>query len=208
MSLVFGMLGGFIAAAVVYGLISRRQSLPCPVWLGWLVEMDNPLARTNRAAAIIENSDIQAGMTVLDAGCGPGRVSLPAARKVGPEGRVVALDIQQGMLDRVREKATNEGLDHIEFRHGGLGDGLLETDTFDRILLVTVLGEIPEPERALAELFGALKPGGLLSVTELIFDPHFQSRAKVTQLASEAGFQEDAFYGNRFAYTLILKKAE
>ena len=71
---------------------------------------------------------------------------------------------------------------------------------------MTVLGEIPDREAALREILAALKPGGMLSVTEIIFDPHFQSRATITQLARSAGFREKAFYGNRIAYTLNLEK--
>jgi hypothetical protein len=51
-----------------------------------------------------------------------------------------------------------------------------------------------------------LKPGGILSVTEIIFDPHFQSRPTVARLARSAGFREQAFHGNRVAFTLNLEK--
>jgi len=76
----------------------------------------------------------------------------------------------------------------------------------DRALLVTVLGEIPDREGALGSIFAALKPGGVLSITEIVFDPHFQRRATVSRLAREAGFVEKAFFGNRIAYTLHLSK--
>lgn len=48
-------------------------------------------------------------MRVLDAGCGPGRLTIPLARQVGPTGEVVALDVQQGMLKRVRKNAARGG---------------------------------------------------------------------------------------------------
>ncbi len=73
-------------------------------------------------------------------------------------------------------------------------------------MLVTVLGEIPNREAALQEIYGALKPGGILSVTEFIFDPHFQNRAKATRLAGAAGFREKEFFGNRLAFTLNFEK--
>ncbi len=71
---------------------------------------------------------------------------------------------------------------------------------------MTVLGEIPDRESALSEIFAALKPGGILSVTEVIFDPHFQRRGTVAELAKAAGFRERAMFGNRFAYTLHFEK--
>ena len=191
-----------LAAGVLWRFASRRQSLPCPVWLRWLVELDNPLATTNRAAFIVRHLHLEPGMAVADIGCGPGRLTLPVARAVGPHGRVVAVDIQPGMLSRAREKAQVAHLDNIVFLQAGAGDGALGREQFDRGLLVTVLGEIPDRERALAEIFDALKPGGVLSVTEIIFDPHFQGRGTVTRLAGATGFQESAFFGNRLAFTL------
>jgi predicted methyltransferase len=73
-------------------------------------------------------------------------------------------------------------------------------------MLVTVLGEIPEQEAALKEIFASLKPGGILSVTEVIFDPDFQSRESVQRLANSVGFREVAFFGKRLAYTMHFEK--
>lgn len=89
----------------VWRLASRRHTLPCPAWLRWLVELDNPFTQTNRARVIIDHLDLQPGMKVLDVGCGPGRLTIPLAQKVGPQGQVVAIDIQPGMLRRAQEKA-------------------------------------------------------------------------------------------------------
>lgn len=201
---------GLVLLLIVVGAVwrfgSRRQSLPCPVWLRWLVELDNPFTKTNRAAVILRHVNLQPGMRVLDAGCGPGRLTIPTAQCVGDQGKVVALDIQAGMLTRAQEKARQAGLNNIEYVQAGLGEGKLAHDYFDCALLVTVLGEVPERAAALNEIFAALKPGGILSVTEIIFDPHFQRRHTVTQLASAAGFRETQFFGNRIAYTLHLVK--
>ena len=72
------------AVALGWRFASRRRSLPCPVWLRWMVELDNPFAPVCRARAIVEHLDLAPGMTVLDGGCGPGRVTVPLARAVGP----------------------------------------------------------------------------------------------------------------------------
>jgi len=194
----------FIAG--VWRLASRRRSLPCPVWLRWLVELDNPFTKTNRAATIIEHLDLHPGMQVLDVGCGPGRLTIPVARQVGVQGNVTAVDVQAGMLELTRKKTLAAGLDNISFIHAEVGKGALGREQFDRALLVTVLGEIPDREVALKEIFDSLKPGGMLSVTEIIFDPHFQGRGSVTRLIKAAGFHEKDFFGNRIAYTLNVVK--
>ena len=195
-----------VLVASTWRFCSRRQSLPCPVWLRWLVELDNPFTKTNRAAFIVETLAFSPGMTVLDAGCGPGRLTVPLARSVGPAGRVVALDIQPGMLARAKTKTEAAGHANVEFVAAGLGEGKLPADHFDRAVLVTVLGEIPDRAAALAELFSALKPGGILAVVEVIFDPHFQSRGTVTGLATSAGFRERAFFGRSLAYVIHFEK--
>jgi len=200
--IVLGIAFSLLIIAIVWRMASRRHSLPCPVWLRWLVELDNPFTRTNRAATIIEHLDLQPGMAVLDVGCGPGRVTIPVARQIGQHGSVTAMDIQTGMLERTKEKAEAEGLRNIRYLHAGAGQGELGPDQFDRALLVTVLGEIPNREAALKEIFGSLKPGGILSVTEIVFDPHFQRRPTVTGLINAVGFREKEFFGNRIAYTL------
>jgi ubiquinone/menaquinone biosynthesis C-methylase UbiE len=171
-----------------------------------MVEMDNPFTKVNRARVIVGLLELVPGMKVLDAGCGPGRLTLPLAETVGPQGEVTALDIQDGMLARVRAKVQTAGLQNVKFLHAGLGTGKLPQAYFDRAVLVTVLGEIPDPMNALEEIHSALAPGGILSVTEVIFDPHFQRRETVLRMAHAAGFKEKNFFGRNLAYTLHLEK--
>jgi len=200
------------AAAVVllltvgWRLMSTRHRLPCPAWLHWFVELDNPLARTNRAAFIVEALGLERGMKVLDAGCGPGRVTVPLAHEAGPSGRVLALDIQPGMLARARVRVEKSGCTNVDFLQAGLGEGRLPRNHFDRAVLANVLGEIPERAAAMAELFDTLAPGGILAVAETIFDPHFQTRGSVTALARAAGFREHGFHGDRLAWLMLFEK--
>jgi ubiquinone/menaquinone biosynthesis C-methylase UbiE len=209
MTLIYMLLAFVVALLLVGGvwrLASHRHALPCPVWLHWLVELDNPFTKTSHAAVIIQHLELRPGMVVLDMGCGPGRVTIPLARAVGEQGKVVAVDIQAGMLQRTRAKADAAGLRNIELLEASAGEAGLGHNRFDRALLVTVLGEIPEQAAALDEIFAALKPGGILSVTEIVFDPHFQRQSTVTRLAKESGFTARACFGNRLAYTLHLEK--
>lgn len=195
-----------IAVGIVWRFASRRRELPCPAWLHWLVELDNPFTQTNRSAFIVEHLGLEQGMAVLDAGCGPGRLTVPVAKRVGAAGVVVAVDVQSGMLDRARQKVATSGLGNVRFVQAGLGEGRLPGGYFDRALLVTVLGEITNPKAALAEIFNALKPGGILSVTEVIFDPHFQGVGTVTALAGEAGFLIGQRWGHKLAFVQHLQK--
>jgi ubiquinone/menaquinone biosynthesis C-methylase UbiE len=110
------------------------------------------------------------------------------------------------MLERVKAKSVSENLKNIRYVHGASGEGKLDPDNFDRAVLVTVLGEIPSQKTALSEIFESLKPNGLLAVTEVIADPHFQPRDKIRQIAGSVGFAERSFFGNRFSFTILFEK--
>jgi ubiquinone/menaquinone biosynthesis C-methylase UbiE len=180
--------------------------MPCPAWLAWVLE--RPFGEARRTREALDRLHLHAGMHVLDAGCGPGRLTIPIAREVGPTGHVAALDIQEGMLQRARSRAAAANLENIGFLRAALGERTLGPALFDRAILVTVLGEIPNREAALREIFDALKPGGFLSITELMADPHYQSRATVLRLTRQLGFREKEFFGNVFAFTLNLEKPD
>jgi ubiquinone/menaquinone biosynthesis C-methylase UbiE len=158
------------------------------------------------SSTLLDRMGLAAGMRLLDVGCGPGRVTLPAAQRVGPGGSVVAMDIQPAMLREVAKRVAASGLTNVQTVLVGAGHGQLERDSFDRALLVTVVGEIPEPEPAFREIHTALKPGGVLSVTEVFPDPHYQSRRTVRRLAEKAGFQPGESFGHFLAFTLNFVK--
>jgi len=206
MHALFASIALLIAVSLLWRLASRRRSLPCPAWLRWMVELDNPLAASNKAAFVVQQLQIAPGMQVLDAGCGPGRITLPLARAVGPLGQVLAVDLQPAMLALVTAKAQAEGLAQVQTQAAALGGGALPQGMFDRAVLAAVLGEIPDRQAVLHDLFASLRPGGLLAVAELVFDPHFQRRTVVEQLARNAGFVPHAWYGHRTAYLLVLQR--
>jgi ubiquinone/menaquinone biosynthesis C-methylase UbiE len=162
--------------------------------------------RVAGAELLLDRAGVAEGMRVLDVGCGPGRITLPAARRVGQTGEVVALDIQEAMLRRVRKKIDVQNVANIRLLHAGAGEGKTEPESFDRAFLVTVLGEIPDKSAALHEIYQALKPGGVLSVTEVLPDPDFQTPGAVQELARETGFEVREKMGGFPAFTMNLVK--
>ena len=113
----------------------------------------------------------------------------------------VGIDIQPGMVDRLRARAADAKVTNLTAILGDATKLHIENGSFDLVFIVTTLGEIPDRVAALPESFQALKPGGMLSVTELFGDPHYQSRATVQRLAEKAGFQFESMHGHWWFFT-------
>ncbi len=165
-------------------LVAAKPSRP-----PWPLLLDNPLARL-QAKRFLQRLQVKPGMRILDLGCGPGRLTVPAARLVGGAGEVLALDLQPAMLAIVERRARDAGLQAIVHTlASSAGSGALPTHSYDLALLVAVLPEIPaEARRAtIQENAAALHSGGRLAVVEGLFDPHRQSREAVLALAEPEG---------------------
>lgn len=190
-------------SVVVLRIVSRHHSTACPAWLVPLLE--NPYMNALAGAeTLLHRAGVTEGMAVLDVGCGPGRVSIPAARQVGAKGRVLAVDLQPAMIERLEKRVSVEGITNVDTLLAGCGEGAIPHTRFDRALLVTVLGEIVDQAAALGEIYDALKPGGILSVTEVLPDPHYQSRSRVRRLAEAQGFRVRDVRGPWYAFTMNL----
>ena len=168
--------------------------------------IDNPLRRRVQPPGLLaERHGVRAGMTVLDVGPGNGRYTLAAARAVGPSGRVLAIDLEPRMIERVRQRAASEVVTNIEGRVADVYALPYPDDFFDVVYLITVTGEIPEPVRMLRECRRVLKPTGTLGISELLADPDYPLRRTVTAWATAAGFQPSGRYGTFFSYTLTFR---
>lgn len=201
------VVGGTVGVWFLARWLGRGK--PCPATVAAF--FDNRFTeRFSGTALLVERAEVRPGMRVLDAGCGPGRLTIPLARRVGAAGHVVALDVQEAMLERVKRNVVRSGMANVVAVRGALENNAAalrgQREAFDRILLVTVLGEIPDKNGALRSLHAALKPGGVLSITETIIDPDYVSRSRVRELATSAGFAFDQQYGSAIAFTMNFRR--
>jgi ubiquinone/menaquinone biosynthesis C-methylase UbiE len=185
---------------------SRRTVLPCPFELAWLVEMENPLARATRSEQIVAGLALRPGERAIDIGCGPGRVTIPMARAVGPDGAVIALDVQSGMLAKVAAKAAAGSLTNIQPLQTDVRHAQLQAGSLDAAAMVMALGEIPDAAGIFPAVFAMLKPGGRLAIAESIFDPHYVARRRLRHMASSAGFIERRCVGNVFGFCMTFER--
>jgi ubiquinone/menaquinone biosynthesis C-methylase UbiE len=179
---------------------SRVWSLPCPSLVGWALE-SSFYERITGTAKTLDRIGLKPGQRVLEVGPGPGRLLIPAARRVLPGGEVVGIDIQPGMVERLKERANAATLTNLTAILGDATQPIVPEASFDLALLVTTLGEIPDRAAALAQCFRALKSGGILSVSEMLPDPHYQSKATVKRLAEATGFQLQSVEGGMWLFT-------
>jgi len=135
------------------------------------------------------------GSCVLEIGPGVGFYSLEALRMVGDDGRLICLDIQRAMLQEARRRISGTTSGEVGFIQGSADQLPLRDASVDHVLLITVLGELPNRPMALAEIRRVLRPGGRLSVSEQLPDPDYLTRRTLRRELSSAGFTEESTRG-------------
>ena len=150
-----------------------RNNRVCPVERAG--SLDNRIRRWLQDPRKILGPYVREGMTVLDIGCGPGFFSVEMAQMVGDSGRVVAADLQEGMLEKVRDKIRGTELEPRITLHKCPENGIGVPDKVDFALAFYMLHEIPNQREFLAEIRSILKPDGLVLIVEPPF--HVSKRA-------------------------------
>jgi arsenite methyltransferase len=131
---------------------------------------DVPRSATDRALGVadhLRHARLRPGDVVLDIGYGGGVDSILAARRIGPTGRVLALDFLPEMLERTAGAAAEAGLNNIEPLEGEMESIPLPDDSVDVIVSNGVLNLSPRKARAIAECARVLRPGGRFCVSDL-----------------------------------------
>ncbi len=166
--------------------------------------LDNRLRRWLQNPRRILLPYIREGLTVLDAGCGPGFFSVEMARLVGESGRVFACDLQEGMLRIVRSKVEGTGLEKRIITHKCSSDRIGLSEKVDFALAFYMLHELPDQGAFFSEMMSLLRPGGRLLVVEPPFHVSKASFASSIGLALDAGFYSLECPGVAFSRTALL----
>jgi len=198
---------GALVLHTVVRIIRFFYKFPMPEFLANLI--DNPLRRKIQPPGEMPTRHgIKPGMTVLEVGPGNGRYTLETARRVGSTGKVIAIDIEPKMIERVTQRARTEGVTNLEAKVADIYNLPFEEGVFDAIDMIAVIGEIPEPERAMREFYRVLKPFGTLAFSELLADPDYPLAQTLIRMACQAKFRLQKKVGGFFSYTVVFEKQQ
>ncbi len=151
--------------------------------------LDNSIRRFLQNPQKIVKSYIREGMTVLDMGCGPGFFTIEIAKLLNGTGKVIAADLQAGMLEKVRQKITGTELEQRITLHKCQSETIGITEKVDFVLAFYVVHEVPDQDKLFQELKSILKPSGKIFIVEPYF--HVTGKAFKTMLerAKNIGFE-------------------
>jgi ubiquinone/menaquinone biosynthesis C-methylase UbiE len=196
----------FLVFHTLVRIVRHYYKFPIPEYMAGVI--DNPLRRRMQPPDEMPlRHGIEPGMRVLEVGPGNGRYTVATARRVGEAGRVVAVDIEPKMVKRVRSRVEAEGIANVEARVADVYDLPFDNGTFDAAYMIAVIGEVPDPDRAMGEFQRVLKLGGRLAFSELLLDPDYPLASTLVRGARAAGFRLKDKIGNVFYYTLVFENA-
>ncbi len=157
----------------------------CPWWLGYLLA--SPLRRILEKPEKMLAPFALPGMTVIDYGCGMGFFTIPLARLVGPTGKVIAVDIQEKMLNRLRVRAAKAGLsDRIIIVASGSSPQIKE-DSVDFVTALHVIHEIEDQQAFFNDMRRVMKSGAKIFMLEPGFHVDEKEFRRSVEIAESSG---------------------
>lgn len=162
--------------------MNKDQDRVCPVEISGC--LDNVLRRLLQNPLKILSPYVKEGMTALDVGCGPGFFTIPMAHLVGSTGRVIAVDLQEGMLDKIRCKITGTEIEKRIVLHKCDKNSIGISERVDFVLLFYMVHELPDKNNFFSEI------------------------ARMMQPAAQVLFVEPPFHVSKSAFEVSLGKAE
>jgi ubiquinone/menaquinone biosynthesis C-methylase UbiE len=165
----------------------KDKNRVCPVGLSG--GLDNIIRRWLQNPQKVLQPYVSQGMVVLDLGCGPGFFTLEMAGMVGKSGRVIACDLQDGMLQKLRAKIEGSQLEDIIALHKCSGDHIGVSEVVDFMLVFYVLHEVPDQDKYLKEMCSLVKPNGRILLVEPPFHVSKKEFSETVNKARIAGLQ-------------------
>lgn len=180
----------------------RRNPAPMPFFMRWALF----LPRGHSPRRLIAILEPRPGERILEVGPGTGIHAIPVAAALRPGGTLEAIDVQQEMVETLKQRAARQGAENIVAVQGDAQALPYADHTFDAAYMITTLGEIPDQGRALRELRRVLKPEGRLVIAEVIIDPDYVTPSTVETTLRNEGFVLDRRIGTGLSYFARFRK--
>jgi ubiquinone/menaquinone biosynthesis C-methylase UbiE len=182
----------------------RREDRVCPWWLAWT--FDNPLRRFFQEPEKIVGPYVQEGMTIADLGCGMGYFTIPMAKLVGDKGTVIAVDLQEKMLEFAGRRARRAGVkDRVRTLRASADDiGIREPVNF--ILAFWMVHEVRDIPRFFRQVSSILKQGGKVLYAEPLFHVTERRFREILGYAQDAGLRVGDAPQIAFSRATVLEK--
>ncbi|MCK5147635.1 class I SAM-dependent methyltransferase [bacterium] len=181
-----------------------REHHICPGWMAPMLLI--PFRYFSARPTQLLRPFIKPGDTVLDMGCGPGFFTIPMAKLTGPEGKVIAADFQQEMLDITKRRAKRRNLSKHITLHRTEADSINLKESVSFILAAHVVHELPDAEVFFNEAFEILKSGGICLIIEPRGHVDNEQWESNMDTACNAGFTIIPTKSRRSSYIQVLAK--
>ncbi|MFX1543536.1 MAG: class I SAM-dependent methyltransferase [Promethearchaeota archaeon] len=197
----------FLWVCVCVRSIRYFWKFPMPSAMGNVIAAGPYRNRVQPPSMIVGAIDAKPGMTVVEVGCGSGLYTVAVAKAVQPDGLVYAVDIQEGMLEKLRARMERDGVENIApVLADAEGQIPLDDGIADAVFSVAVIPEIPDPIKAIEQIKRLMADEGVFAEAELLLDPDYPLRRTVIKWAKEAGLVLEKKAGNAFRYVLVFRK--
>lgn len=177
-----------------------------PAKKAWL--LDNFLRRFVQNPYRLLSPYLREGITFLDIGCGPGLFSIAAAEIVGKKGKVIAADLQQGMLDRLKKKISNRAIKKTIKLVKSSEDSINVKEKVDFILALYVVHETIDEKRFLKQLYKVMKKNSRLLIIEPKGEVSSEQFESYVYIAKKLGLREIIRQNKIFSREILLEKSK
>ena len=182
--------------------LSSSGNHVCPWWVAYT--FDNPLRKIFHNPEKLLGGYVKEGMTVMDLGCGMGYFSIGMARLVGVNGKVIAVDLQQRMLDTMYKRASRNGVADRISPHLCAADDLELEERIDFILAFWMVHELPDQKNLFNSLKSFMEPAGKLLIAEPKMHVSAEDLKMTVDIAQSCGWRFIESPDIRFSHTALL----
>jgi len=184
--------------------LSSHNHHVCTWWIAYT--FDNPLRKLFHKPQQIFGDYINEGMTVMDVGCGMGYFSIGMAKMVGAAGRVIAVDLQQKMLDIMHKRARRAGVEDRIMPHHCEADKLGIGGPVDFVLAFWMVHEVADKDNFFVQLRSILAPNGKILIAEPRMHVGAEELDQTIAIARDKGLQSCETPAIRFSRTAVFQK--